>query len=24
MQAWKIAPAVCCGCTIVMKSSEKT
>jgi hypothetical protein len=24
MQAWKLAPAVCTGCTIVMKSSEKT
>ena len=24
MQAWKIAPAVCCGCTVVMKTSEKT
>ena len=24
MQAWKLAPAICCGCTIVMKSSEKT
>ena len=24
MQAWKLAPAICAGCTIVMKSSEKS
>lgn len=24
MQAWKLAPALACGCTIVLKSSEKT
>jgi len=24
MAAWKLAPALACGCTIVMKSSEKT
>jgi aldehyde dehydrogenase (NAD+) len=24
MQAWKLAPALACGCTVVLKSSEKT
>lgn len=24
MQAWKLAPALACGCTIVLKTSEKT
>jgi len=24
MQAWKLGPALACGCTVVMKSSEKT
>jgi acyl-CoA reductase-like NAD-dependent aldehyde dehydrogenase len=24
MQAWKLAPALACGCTIILKSSEKT
>jgi len=24
MQAWKLAPALACGCTVVLKTSEKT
>ena len=24
MQAWKLGPALCCGCTVVMKPAEQT